>query len=563
MKPAVDPAPKPDAASRSGAPRRGLPLSLRILLWCGLNLLLLVAVLLWVLFRGQLGLGLDSLLTGRAGERLQSMADVLSGELSGLPEARWDAVISRTSTAYGVRLVLVRLDGRWWAGEKMELPPEVRKRVMEPPPPGAGRFSGGGMEADFPGRDGPRPHLGRGPEDRGFRGGQPEGRPLPDGLRGDGPPPGRDGRPRGLGRPPAPRARFLVKDGNPPLYWAGIPMMALKTETGRPGPAMLLAVADSLTEGGWVIDPVPWLAAGFGGLGLSVLLWFPLVRGITRSIRVMTAATERIAEGKFDTVAGVGRSDELGRLAHAINHLAGRLEHFVNGQRRFLGDIAHELCSPLARMQLGISLLERTVGADSQERVADVREEVEVMTQLVNELLSFSKSGLRARDLPLEAVPLADMAGNVISREASSGDVILTEIPETLTAMADAELLSRAVANLVRNALRYAGHAGPVRIGARAEEGQVTLTVSDSGPGVPEADLERIFEPFHRPDTARTREAGGSGLGLAIVRSCVEACQGSVSAANKPPSGLAVTIRLNPGPEIPVPEHPESKNECR
>ncbi|RYD31934.1 MAG: HAMP domain-containing histidine kinase, partial [Verrucomicrobiaceae bacterium] len=242
-----------------------------------------------------------------------------------------------------------------------------------------------------------------------------------------------------------------------------------------------------------------------------------------------------------------------------INHLAGRLERFVHGQRRFLGDIAHELCSPLARMQLGISLLERTVGADSQERVADVREEVEVMTQLVNELLSFSKAGLRARDLPLEAVPLADMAGNVISREASAGDVILTEIPETLTAMADAELLSRAVANLVRNALRYAGQAGPVRISARPEEGHVALTVSDSGPGVPEAELERIFEPFHRPDTARTREAGGSGLGLAIVRSCAEACQGSVSAVNKPPSGLAVTIRLNPGPEVRVPEHPESK----
>ncbi|RYD30688.1 MAG: hypothetical protein EOP86_19455, partial [Verrucomicrobiaceae bacterium] len=305
MKPAADHAPKPDPAPHSGAPRRGLPLSLRILLWCGLNLLLLLAVLLWVLFRGQLGLGLDSLLTGRAGERLQSMADVLSGELSGLPEARWDAVISRTSTAYGVRLVLVRLDGRWWAGEKMELPPEVRKRVMESPPAGAGRFSGEGMEADFPGRDGPRPHLGRGPEDRGFRGGPPEGRPLPDGLRGGGPPPGRDGRPRGLGRPPAPRSRFLVKDGNPPLYWAGIPMMALKTENGRLGPAMLLAVADSLTEGGWVIDPMPWLAAGFGGLGLSVLLWFPLVRGITRSIRVMTAATVSNFPSAMRSVAAV------------------------------------------------------------------------------------------------------------------------------------------------------------------------------------------------------------------------------------------------------------------
>ncbi|MES2707932.1 MAG: HAMP domain-containing sensor histidine kinase [Verrucomicrobiota bacterium] len=602
-----------------GLPKRGMPLSLRILLWCLLNLLLL-AVLFWGLFRGQLGLGLDSLLTGRAGDRLQSMADVLSGELSHMNEYEWDGVISRTSSAYGVRLALVKLDGRWWAGEKLELPEEVRKRLAEPRfgnRPGenrAGDFRPGGERSGGP-PDGLPPELrgpprAGGPEGRRFRGppnggGQPRGGPPnggpprgsfdeflenfmerdngrtgppgpppgPPEPRGDAgaltePPPGRDqdrplleaGPPNPRFPPPVARPRFLVRAGEPALYWAGVPMPAVRGDNGRPAPAVLLAVAENLTESGWVIDPAPWLMAGFGAVLLSLLLWFPLVRGITRSIRAMTAATERIAEGKFDTVAEVKRTDELGRLARTINHLAGRLEHFVNGQRRFLGDIAHELNSPLARMQLGTSLLERGGDAAHQERVADVREEVEVMINLVNELLSFSKAGLRARDVPLEAVPLAGMVRHVIVREAGGGaDAVLTEIPETLTAMADPELLSRAVANLVRNALRYAGYAGPVKISAGTGHGDVFLTVSDSGPGVPEPELERIFEPFHRPDTARTREAGGSGLGLAIVRSCVQACQGSVSASNRAPSGLAVTIRLA---AVPGSVRPEEKAEA-
>jgi two-component system, OmpR family, sensor histidine kinase CpxA len=91
------------------------------------------------------------------------------------------------------------------------------------------------------------------------------------------------------------------------------------------------------------------------------------------------------------------------------------------------------------------------------------------------------------------------------------------------TALAEPELLPRAVANLVRNALRYAGHAGPVRLHARAGGSYIFLTVSNEGPGVAEAELDRIFEHFYRPDSARTREAGGTGLDLAIVRTCADA----------------------------------------
>ena len=174
----------------------------------------------------------------------------------------------------------------------------------------------------------------------------------------------------------------------------------------------------------------------------------------------------------------------------------------------------------------------------------DVREEVELMTRLVNELLAYSKTGLQASEAVLQPVNLAALAREVAAREAGPDGRVEIDVSESLTARAEPELLARVVANLVRNALRYAGHAGPVRITAQTTAEDVLLSVSDQGPGVAEAELDRIFEPFYRPDSARTREAGGTGLGLAIVRTCVEACQGTVSAQNRIPAGLEVTIRL-------------------
>jgi two-component system sensor histidine kinase CpxA len=110
--------------------------------------------------------------------------------------------------------------------------------------------------------------------------------------------------------------------------------------------------------------------------------------------------------------------------------------------------------------------------------------------------------------------------------------------------MADPELLVRALSNLLRNAIRYGAEAGPIEIHAERREDSVLITIADSGPGVPEAELEKIFDAFYRVDASRNRQTGGSGLGLAIVRTCVESCNGSVAAENRAPHGLAVQVRL-------------------
>jgi two-component system sensor histidine kinase CpxA len=113
-----------------------------------------------------------------------------------------------------------------------------------------------------------------------------------------------------------------------------------------------------------------------------------------------------------------------------------------------------------------------------------------------------------------------------------------------LQVLADRELLSCALANLIRNAVKYAGDAGPISILAWKKTNTVVIEVRDAGPGVPQGLLEQLFEPFFRPEPSRDRQSGGVGLGLAIVKSCVEACKGTVYAQNLEPSGFAVIITL-------------------
>ena len=283
---------------------------------------------------------------------------------------------------------------------------------------------------------------------------------------------------------------------------------------------------------------------GLGAVVFSALLWFPFIRGITRSIGRISEASRRISEGRFDVRVTDQRRDELGQLGETINHMAERLEGLVTGQKRFLGDIAHELCSPLAKLRVALGIIEQRADEQQQRYVLSAAEKAEHMATLVNELLSFSKASLGVAATKLERVAVRDVVQKAVQRETTEGCTIRVEAGEDLAVLAEPELLTRALANLVRNAIRHAGHAGPITVSAVREKDEVCLTVADSGPGVAEAELPRIFDPFYRVDASRDRATGGVGLGLAIVKTCVESCRGTVSCRNRVPSGLEVTIRL-------------------
>lgn len=521
------------------------PLSLKVSLWLMLNLLLLAALGIgFFVARG--GLGWGALVAGRTGDRTQALFNGIAGEASAASGEARTEVLSRFGEAHHAEFALFAFDESQIAGAPLALPPEVRER-MDFRGPGWSFF--GGPRSGGPG--GRRPPEGELRKREPGDGGPPEAR-EPAAEKGrfgpDGPRRGAEGGPPpGFGGPPSPdriAGRFVVRGGSPSGYWVGMRVPFTQPErSGRPMPAKLVARVGSLWSLLNLLGLQPLLLGGGGVLALSVIFWLPLVRSITRSLGQLTAATEKIAEGRFETRVAAHRRDEIGQLGESVNRMAARLDAHMNGQKRFLGDVAHELCSPLARLQMATGILADQAPKNLAETVADVRDEVQQMSTLVNELLAFTKSGMAPRDIAVAPTILEPLVRAALHREGAEEKVSLA-IPADLGALADAELLGRAVGNLVRNALRYAGDAGPITVAAARDGDRVVLTVDDQGPGVPPADLDRLGEPFFRPELARTREGGGVGLGLAIVRNSVAACGGEVRFANRKPQGFRAEIRL-------------------
>jgi len=489
----------------------------KIILLALLNMLLLAAVMV-AFFRSQFRSGPQSLMLGPVQDRILAIANRFSVELSTTPEPAVDGVFATYRQRYLADFFLTNPDGEVLAGPAIDPPAEVRVRMRRPP----------GGAAGPPPPPPPPPKDGRPP-----RKDDPE-----KGPRRKGPPPPRRDAPR-----PA-EPSFFVITRNPTVYWAGARIPVTLPDLPPGTPAILLIRSETIFNNQLFLDLRLWIGMVLGVIAVCVLCWLPFVRGITHAIGQMDRATAHIAEGRFDTQVAVNRGDELGHLGAQINRMAARLDSFVKNQKRFLGDIAHELCAPIARVQFAVGILEQKAGDAQREHVATLYDEVQEMSALVNELLSFSKAGLHPDTVPLATVDIAFAVDRAVAREAFSGATVETAIPQGLMATANENFLVRALSNVLRNAVRYAGQAGPITVSAQPNGGAIEIRVADSGPGLPDAELEQVFAPFYRPEAARTRETGGVGLGLAIVKTCVEGCGGTVAAHNRQPRGLEIVVRL-------------------
>ena len=456
-----------------------------------------------VYVRLQLSTDMKSFLMSAARERIISISRQIVLDLQNTSGDDRTRLLQRYSNEYGVRFYLFLNSGEEIAGDPVTLPEPVAAHMRQRPGPGA-----------------PEP---------------PEEAPEPlwrDG--GENPPPP---RPRPGADP------FLVETATTPRYWVGVRMPVPDLREPRPMRGTLLIASTSLWTNSFFFQLTPWLVMGAVASGISVLLWFPFVRGTTQAVHRMLSATHTISTGRFDVDAGSRRRDELGELGQSINRMAGQLDALVRSQKRFLADAAHELRSPLGRMQLAAGILERKVGADDASYVADLKEDVEMMSDLTDELLVYA----RAESLPetsMREVEIGPLIERAVRMENREGADIRVDVDPEVRAVADETTLCRSVANVVRNSVRYAGEAGPILVSARNTDGHVAISIADSGPGVPEEALEKIFTPFYRLDESRNRKTGGAGLGLAIVKSCMDACGGTVECRNRQPSGLETTLRL-------------------
>jgi len=316
--------------------------------------------------------------------------------------------------------------------------------------------------------------------------------------------------------------------------------------------------------------PRPPFQLSFQTLGLRLLVvlviggifCYWLARYLTTPLFKLRKTTNELAEGNLGARVSTKlarRRDEVGQLGRDFNAMAERLEGMVKAQQRLLGDISHELRSPLARLGVALGLARQRSGAEANGALDRIERESDNLNEMISQLLALTRleSGTDGRKrtevdlsaLVREVVHDADYEARSLNRSVqvvSSDNCSINGVEE---------LLRSAVENVVRNAVRYTPEGTAVEVALRKQNGNghnfAVISVRDRGKGVPEEALEKIFRPFYRTEDARDRQSGGgTGLGLAITERAVRMHGGSVQATNAADGGLAIEMRLDLNPHL-------------
>lgn len=289
----------------------------------------------------------------------------------------------------------------------------------------------------------------------------------------------------------------------------------------------------------------PWLTALFA----SAFAAFWLARYLIRPVASLRQGLSALAQGRFDMRIGVhmaGRQDEVTALAHDFDVTAARLQELQDGQRRLFHDVSHELRSPLSRIQAAIGVL-RQNPARLDPMIERLDREIERLDDLIDEILTLARLADRSGGgLHVQKLDVMDLLNEIVEDAAFEGQAraitINTDTPKTFVADVNGELVYRALENVIRNALKYTVDGSRVMVTAIIISETLHVTVGDQGPGVPPEDVEAMFRPFQRGESAAGQD--GHGLGLAITRQAIERHGGKVTAASNPAGGFAVRIEI-------------------
>jgi len=284
---------------------------------------------------------------------------------------------------------------------------------------------------------------------------------------------------------------------------------------------------------------------------LSAMISFFLARSLSVPLEQLSAASRRIAAGDLKTRVGHSlpeRKDEIGRLATDFDAMASRLQAMQQANQRLLQDVSHELRSPLARLTVALEIARKKGAPNVESELDRIELESERLGALVNDVLGLLRESS-------ETVPKVDEEFDLNVLLNDLVDVVNYEVPEGKPGITwkpvqpfpyrgDRELLWRAMENLLRNALRHTDPDNGVILNLERERKQVHLSVRDFGPGLPEGELQKIFEPFYRVQESRDRGSGGHGLGLSIAANAVRRHGGRIAARNANDGGLIVQVSL-------------------
>ena len=262
----------------------------------------------------------------------------------------------------------------------------------------------------------------------------------------------------------------------------------------------------------------------------ATIVSFAVAARIANPIASLAAAARRIAHGHYAERVSADATDEIGELAESFNEMAGSLEATERRRIQLVGDVAHELRTPLATLDGYLEGLEDGVVAPSDETWRLLRDETARLTRIVSDLSDLWHA--ESREVPLDLGPVDASAvchelAERFAPLATPRDVhVEVAADRPRMAIADRDRLAQVVSNYLSNALRHAPDGSKVTLSADEGNGRVTVSVRDEGPGLSADQLEAVFERFYRVDPSRSRAQGGSGIGLAICRALAEAMGG-------------------------------------
>jgi heavy metal sensor kinase len=300
-----------------------------------------------------------------------------------------------------------------------------------------------------------------------------------------------------------------------------------------------------------------WTLAGILAMGIPFAVGLAIAGGYFLAGRVLAPvgamadkARQITAESLAERLPVDNAEDEFGRLATVFNDTLSRLQDAFERLRRFTADASHELRTPLTAMRsVGEVALRNTRDASAyRDVIGSMLEEVDRLTRLVESLLTLTRADSGKIHLAPEALDLGVLAGSVIDQLRVLADEKQQELtlqaPVPVHAMGDPALVRHALTNVIHNAIKYTPNGGAISVELKASLGQAVIEVRDSGPGIPGAHRDRIFDRFYRVDTSRSREEGGVGLGLAIARWAIEANGGRIELASGERRGSLFRIFL-------------------
>ena len=286
---------------------------------------------------------------------------------------------------------------------------------------------------------------------------------------------------------------------------------------------------------------------------ISGLICYLLSIYLTQPLRSLGLAAKSIATGKLNTRVGPIKGhyrDEIAELSNEFDRMAEQLEALINSKERLLQDISHELRSPLARQQIAIELGRKKAGKIAEAEFSRMEVECLRLNTLIGEILQYARLDKSVDELDKSHVDILSLLHKIIDDAnfefANSKPGIIIDTSSVHQLYVDERLIYRAIENIVRNALRYTppNENVTIALSMNNQKTHLSIDILDRGPGVPDDQLEKIFNPFYRVDTSREKKTGGYGLGLAIAEKAIRHHQGTIIATNRENGGLQVRITL-------------------